>query len=157
MLRHTDLKRTEKEGVYYLDMKHDPDGKYPHPLKTEQQNERHLPLHPVLLEAGFLELFKPNQSGYIFKGSKDSSVWSEWFQKILKRESIYEKKATTLHSLRNTAIDAWRIAGIPPEFRRAFTGHSGQDMQESTYGVGLRFLPELTYKEMIKVDWSWLP
>ena len=157
MLRHTDLKQTEKEGVYYLDMKHDPDGEYPHPLKTEQQNERHLPLHPVLLEAGFLELFKPNQSGYIFKGSKDSSVWSEWFQKILKRESIYEKKATTLHSLRNTAIDAWRIAGISPEFRRAFTGHSGQDMQESTYGVGLRFLPELTYKEMIKVDWSWLP
>ena len=28
--------------------------------------------------------------------------------------------------------------------------------QKIGYGVGLRFLPELTYKEMIKVDWSFL-
>jgi len=155
MLRHSDLKQTDA-GVWYLDMVHDPDGEYPHPLKTEQQNERHVPLHPVVIKSGFLELFKAGGEGYIFKGSKDPSVWSEWFQKILKREGIYERKITTTHSIRNTSIDAWRLSGITPEFRRAFTGHTSKDTQENTYGVGLKFMPDLLYKEMVKVDWSWL-
>lgn len=156
MLRHGDLKKTDA-GIWYLDMKHDPDGTYPHPLKTEHLNERHVPLHPVVIQSGFLELFKPEEDGYIFKGSKEPSVWSEWFQKILKREGIYEKKVTTVHSIRNTSIDAWRMAGITPEFRRGFTGHTSKDTQENTYGVGLKFMPDLLHEQMVKVDWSWLP
>ncbi|QNJ25193.1 phage integrase family protein [Synechococcus sp. SYN20] len=155
-LRHGDLKKTDA-GVWYLDMVHDADGEFPHPLKTEQQNERHVPLHPVVIQSGFLDLFKAGENGYIFAGSKDPSVWSEWFQKILKREGIYERKVTTTHSIRNTSIDAWRMAGITPEFRRAFTGHTSKDVQENTYGVGLKFMPDLLYKEIIKVDWSWIP
>lgn len=155
-LRHGDLKQTDA-GIWYLDMKHDADGEFPHPLKTEHQNERHVPLHPALIQSGFIDLFKPSERGYIFAGSKEPSPWSEWFQKILIREGIYEKKITTAHSLRNTAIDAWRMAGITPEFRRAFTGHTSKDMQENTYGIGLKFMPDLLYKEMVKVDWSWIP
>lgn len=155
-LRHGDLKKTDA-GIWYLDMKHDPDGTYPHPLKTEYLNERHVPLHPVVIQSGFLDLFKAGENGYIFAGSKDPSVWSEWFQKILKSEGIYEKKVTTTHSIRNTSIDAWRMAGITPEFRRAFTGHTSKDVQENTYGVGLKFMPDLLYKEIVKVDWSWIP
>ncbi len=156
MLRHSDLKKTDA-GIWYLDMQHDPDGEHPHPLKTEYLNERHVPLHPVVVESGFLELFKAGKAGYIFTGSKEPSPWSEWFQKILKREGIYEKKVTTTHSIRNTSIDAWRIAGITPEFRRAFTGHTSKDTQENTYGVGLKFMPDILYEQMVKVDWTFIP
>ena len=139
-LRHEDLKTTDS-GISYLDMVHDPDGQFPHPLKTDKANERHVPLHPVVIDSGFLELFESGEAGYIFSGSLESGCWSKWFQTLLKNVGIYEPRIATLHSIRNTIIDAWRMAGITTEFRRAFTGHTSRDTQESTYGVGLRFFP----------------
>lgn len=154
-LRHTDVKRTDA-GVYYFDFKHEPQHKYPHLLKGGESDERHTPLHPLLVERGFLKMVKLKQPGYIFN-VRDNDLISAWFQRILVRLGIYERRVTVLHSLRGTAIDAWRSARLPEDVRRALTAHSSRDVQDRVYGEGLQLMPDVLYKELLKVDWSFLP
>ena len=65
-------------------------------------------------------------------------------------------KKTVIHSLRGSARDLWREAGIPQEFRNAFTGHASKDVGETKYGTGLKMMPDITAKELKKVDLNWL-
>ena len=62
-----------------------------------------------------------------------------------------------MHSLRNTAIDLWREAGIDAEFSRAFVAHAAKDVQDRVYGSGLKNMPDILAKEINKLDLSWLP
>ena len=154
-LRHTDVKQTDA-GIYYFDFVHEPKHKYPHLLKGGESDERRTPLHPLLIERGFLKMIKSKQPGYIFD-VRDNDLISAWFQRILVRLGIYERRITVLHSLRGTAIDAWRAARLPEDVRRALTAHSSRDVQERVYGQGLEQMPDVLFKELSKVDWSWLP
>lgn len=155
-LRHTDIKQT-KAGVWYIEMRHDMKSPHPHPLKTEQANERDVPIHPRLIEAGFLDRVVPGKEGYIFNSAKASANWTEWFSLILKATKVYEFKITGLHSLRNNAVDLWRESEVSTEVRHAWTGHAMTSQQDKSYGLGLRFKPDVTAKELAKVDLSWLP
>lgn len=154
-LRHADVKRTDA-GVYYFDFVHEPQHKCPHLLKGGESDERHTPLHPLLIERGFLKMIQPKRSGYVFS-VRDNDLISAWFQRILIRLGIYERRVTVLHSLRGTAIDAWRAARLPEDVRRALTAHSSRDVQDRVYGEGLQLMPDVLHKELSKVDWSWLP
>ena len=154
-LRHSDVKQSDK-GVWYFDMVDCPQDQYPRTLKGGEGDERHTPLHPLLIERGFLDCLSPKKQGYIFQ-SRDNGLMSAWFQRILIRLGIYEKQVTGLHSLRGNAIDAWRDARLPEDVRRALTAHSSRDVQDKSYGEGLRFMPDVLFKELSKVDWSWLP
>ena len=92
------------------------------------------------------------------KYTSGTSSWTGWFRDVvLKPLNIYEQGTTGLHSLRNTAIDIWREAGVDPEFRRAFVAHASKDVQDKIYGEGLKNMPDVLAKEMNKVDLSWLP
>ena len=82
---------------------------------------------------------------------------SNWFGYFLRDLGIYEKHSTCLHSFRGTAIDMWRRARIPEDVRRALTAHSSADIQEKSYGENLKMMPDVLYKEIAKVDLSWLP
>ena len=154
-LRHTDVKQSDT-GVWYFDMVDCPQDQYPRTLKGGESDERHTPLHPLLIERGFLELISPKKQGYIFQ-SRENDLLSAWFKRILVRLGIYEKQVTGLHSLRGNAIDAWRDARLPEDVRRALTAHSSRDVQDRVYGEGLRFMPDVLLNELSKVDWSWLP
>ena len=76
---------------------------------------------------------------------------------MLEKVGAYEPRETGLHSLRNTAIDLWREAGIDHEFRRAFVAHASKDVQDKVYGEGLKNMPSVMAKELSKLDLSWLP
>jgi len=153
-LRTTDLKQTEK-GIWYFDWKHEPLGQWPMLLKSKAQNNRQCPIHPRLIERGLLDLDRSYQ-GRLFPDMASSSAASTWFKKLLIRAEIWEARKTVLHSLRGTAKDLWREAGVPMEFRSAFTGHSSRDVGEASYGVGLKQMPDVMHKEIIKVDLSFL-
>jgi len=153
-LRTTDLKQTEK-GIWYFDWKHEPLGQWPMLLKSKAQNNRQCPIHPRLIERGLLDLDRSYQ-GRLFPDMASSSAASTWFKKLLIRAEIWEPRKTVLHSLRGTAKDLWREAGVPMEFRSAFTGHSSRDVGEASYGVGLKQMPDVMHKELIKVDLSFL-
>ena len=74
-----------------------------------------------------------------------------------KRDNLIAFRASTNDRSKAEELKLHMKLGSTADVFRHLLDQSYQDMQESTYGVGLRFLPELTYKEMIKVDWSWLP
>ena len=155
-LRHGDIKRT-KEHIYYFDFTHDPQGTYPTSLKGGAETERKTPLHQRLIDKDYLGQIHSNADGYITTYSKLTSGWTEWFrEQLLKPMGIYTKGETGLHSLRNTAIDLWREAGVDQEFRRSFVAHAAVDVQDKVYGAGLKNMPEVLAKEMAKVDLSWL-
>ena len=153
-LRHTDIKQTSG-GIWYLDLVDEPDVEYPHPLKGGASDERTTPLHPWLINQGFLDMVNSGAEGYLF-GDEDNSKLSSWFKRILIRLGIYERKLTVLHSLRGTWIDLMREARLPQDVRRAVTGHSSRDVQDRTYGEGLEQMPDVLHKEIIKIDLSWL-
>lgn len=154
-LRHSDIAQTA-DGVWYFKMLDRPKDEFPRTLKGAETDERFTPMHPVLIERGFLDLVDANKPGYIFDNRNNDSI-SAWFKRILQGLGIWEKKVTVLHSLRGTAIDAWREARIPADARRALTAHSSKDVQDRVYGDGLQLMPDILYKELLKVDWSWLP
>ena len=154
-LRTKDIKRTDT-GVWYIDWQHEPLGQYPMFLKTKAKNNRQCPIHPALIEQGFLKLPRKNEGLLLPGPSYSSATWSQWFTRLLRQIGMYEKRKTSLHSLRGTAKDLQREAGISLDVRHALTGHSSKDVGESSYGKGLRMMPDVLAKELIKVDLSWL-
>ena len=153
-LRHRDIKQTPA-GIWYLDLVDEPDVQHPHPLKGGASDERATPLHPWLIEQGFLNLVDTNADGYVF-GDENNSKLSSWFKRILIKLDIYEERLTVLHSLRGTWIDLMREARLPQDVWRAITGHSSRDVQDRTYGQGLEQMPDILYKELIKINLSWI-
>ena len=123
-------------------------------LKSKAKNNRQCPIHPRLIEEGFLDLPR-TEEGLLLPGSVlFKSTWTQWFKRLLMAMEVYELRKTGLHSLRGTAKDLWREAGISLDHRNALTGHSSRDKGESAYGVGLRMMPDVMHKEIVKVDLS---
>lgn len=101
------------------------------------------------------KFLKRRSEGYVVDMSTDTSAWSAWFKKyVLVPLGIYEAHRTGLHSLRNTAIDLWREAGLSGEIRKALVAHANTDVQDQIYGEGLRNMPGVLYKELKKVNYS---
>ena len=154
-IRHQDVQKSEG-GVWFIDMVDCPKDKYPRTLKGGVSDERRTPIHPVAIERGFLEMVSSKKKGYVFQARRNDTL-SAWFKRLLERIGIYEHRKTGLHSLRNNAIDAWREARIPQDIRHALTGHSSRSVQDKSYGEGLQQMPDVLYKDLVKIDWSWLP
>jgi len=75
-LRTKDIKRTDT-GVWYIDWKHEPLGQYPMFLKTKAKNNRQCPIHPALIEQGFLKLPRKNE-GLLLPGPRyGNATWSQ--------------------------------------------------------------------------------
>ena len=151
-LRHSDIAQTEA-GIWYLDFKHQPTDAYPTSLKGAQAGERKTPLHAALLASGYEPYLQRRSKGYVIEMSTDTSAWSLWFKgAVLIPLGLYERKRTGLHSLRNTAIDLWREAGLSGEVRKALVAHANTDVQDRIYGEGLKNMPDVLYKELSKVN-----
>ena len=154
-LQYQDIKQT-KLGDWYFEMVDQPTEMYPRTLKGGSDDERRTPMHPLLIERGFLDLIDTTREGYVFT-RRGNDTLSAWFKGLLQGLGIWEYRRTGLHSLRSTAIDAWRAARLPEDVRRAMTAHSSKDVQDRKYGDGLQMMPDILYEELSKVDWSWLP
>ena len=154
-LRTIDIKQTEA-GVWYIDWRHEPTAALPVMLKTKAKNNRCCPMHPLLVEAG-LPKFKRKSAERVFPEAPSNTAFSQWFKKELVGLGMWEKKKTVLHSIRGSARDLWRASGMPQDYRNAMTGHQSSEVGESAYGTGLREIPDVVFKELVKVDLSWVP
>lgn len=154
-LRKSDIKQTDK-GVWYIDWKHEPTASPPMLLKTKTLNNRQCPIHKRLIDAGFLDEWKACDK-QLFPDAPTTPSYSIWFRDRLVKLDLWVFKKTVIHSLRGSARDLWREAGIPQEFRNAFTGHASKDVGETKYGTGLKMMPDITAKELKKIDLNWLP
>lgn len=154
-LRTTDIKQTKK-GTWYIDWKHEPTADLPMFLKTKASNNRSCPIHPRLIDAGLLELDRSDRAR-LFPDAPSQTAFSNYFKSLLQDLKMWEPRKTVIHSLRGSAKDFQRDAGVRLEFRNAFTGHASGNTGESEYGIGLKAMPDVLAEEMNKVDYSWLP
>ena len=155
-LRTHDIKQTA-DGVWFFDWKHEPLAEYPMMLKSKSDNNRMCPMHPRLIDTGILRLDR-SYIGRLFPDvSQHTASHSKHFQKLLQAQGIWERKKTCYHSFRNNAKEMWREAGIPIDYRNAITGHKAIGAGEQHYGKLLNDMPEQLYKQLNKVDLSWLP
>lgn len=132
----------KRQEVWCIDITDTPDDDaLPNQIKNEASN-RLVPLHPKLIELGFIEYVTklPDQAGRVFPGLKAVGIGKkltdkigQWFSRY-KQDCGIDDKAKVFHSFRHTwkthAVDA----GIPERVCRQFQGHEGKDAADK-YGA----------------------
>lgn len=136
-------------------------------LKT-QQSEREVPIHPELIQMGFLDfvaerrndknsprLFPELTSGH---NGYFSDAFSKWFTRFVKG-TLGEQCEATLHSFRHQFRDATRVARLPDESVGRLAGWEhgkGQSrLLMHQYGGGVEYLRILA-KDLAKIKYPQL-
>lgn len=125
-----------------------------------QSSVREVPLHPKLLELGWLEYVDGvRKAGHetlwphmVSKSAKaaDSEVLGRWFNRWL--HTVLKLPATKVfHSFRHTFKDLCRNAGIPRDLHQALTGHAKQTVGD-TYGTGFSIETKASEIARISLD-----
>ncbi|CAM3446615.1 site-specific integrase [Parendozoicomonas haliclonae] len=162
-LNVSDIKKSDG-GNWYIDINDEEAGKK---LKTENA-VRHVPIHPQLERAGFLEFVKSVQTENLFveglsNRAKKSSNLSQWFNRdeprckgyfvrcgITKNGSRGNREWTKVfHSFRHTFITACRDSGLQDSYIAAIVGH--EQAYAITHGYGDKYSTDLLATEMDKV------
>ena len=130
----TDIR--EEDGHWILDVCLG-DGKV---LKNEG-SARLIPLHPALIEEGFLKYVRGLKPGPLFpdaapdrfgrRGGTATKVLGRWLRGL----GITDPRKVAGHSWRHRFKDLCRRFGVPKDVHDAFTGHMAGDVG-SQYGLG---------------------
>jgi integrase len=101
-------------------------------LKTKQ-SERFIPVHPQLIELGFLDFVAAQAKtrgtdAWLFPlvapGTKGTGAYSKWFGRYIGGHGVTDT-AKVFHSFRHSYIDALRVANVGDEIKHALLGWSG--------------------------------
>jgi integrase len=101
-------------------------------LKTKQ-SERYIPVHPHLIELGFLDFVAAQAKArggdawlfpLVAPGTKGTAAYSKWFGRYIGAHGVTDT-AKVFHSFRHSFIDALRIADVGDEVKHALLGWSG--------------------------------
>jgi integrase len=147
-----ELNDIKQDGeVWYLDIKD---------TKTDA-GTRQLPLHPKLIELGFLgyvERLRAKGETRLFPELKPNKYGEcgpragKWFQRYRKRCGIQgadSKKC--FHSFRHNVVDFLKQKGTPPEFIHAIVGHEDK-IAHGTYGRRHQAASLKPYVDQIEFD-----
>lgn len=130
-LRRDDVRR---EGDHYVAMITPEAG----PVKNKEARE--VPLHPHLIELGFIEFVMSSAKGYLFLTvTKETEVRGKL--RALKnrlaefaRAIVPDERVAPNHGWRHRFITQCRSYRLDPEKRRMITGHAGEGVDERVYG-----------------------
>nr|WP_249790252.1 tyrosine-type recombinase/integrase [Bradyrhizobium yuanmingense] len=130
-LRRDDIRR---EGDHYVATITPEAG----PVKNKEARE--VPLHPHLIELGFIEFVTASTKGYLFlTAAKDAEVKGKL--RALKnrlaefvRDIVPDKRVAPNHGWRHRFITMSRQHGLDQQKRRMITGHAGESVDERVYG-----------------------
>ncbi|WP_432471806.1 tyrosine-type recombinase/integrase [Amphritea sp. HPY] len=127
----------EVEGIHFIDI----NASRPDQHLKNQQSPRVIPLHPHLIEAGFIDyLTKADQQapdGLIFPelyktDGKYSHNVSKWFSRAKKKAGVEDGK--TFHSYRHTMADKLRGLSTEDYVIKRIMGHATQSETHDRYG-----------------------
>jgi integrase len=137
----------KKDNVWCLWV-NDRDGRS---VKT-QNSERFVPIHPMLIELGFLEYINLH-IGFLWpinvESNRISNAFSCWFSQRI-RPQMTNSKGKTFHSLRHTFVDELKQMGVSEQFIAELVGHSRGSLTMERYGK--KYLPHVLEKELMKLD-----
>jgi len=121
-----------ERGVDYIDLTTREE------TKTET-SKRRIPIHPELIELGFMEFVKGIKSGRLFpevtsNQDKETASWSQWWGRYARKHGGFDS-TKVFHSFRHAAKDGFREGDVAPDLRDALMGHAPRTVGE-TYGAG---------------------
>ena len=144
----------KKDGIDCMEITDD--GEEDKKVKNKS-SVRIIPIHPKLLEMGFLEHVKRSTSNRVFETLKPDQrgrlggPYGKRFSRLLRKNAGIEDKRKSFRSFRHTWTDAARNAGIDAEIRMRLAGREFRETgSEAGYGTG-HSIPVL-YKALGKVD-----
>jgi integrase len=129
-LRVSDVAHNELIGAVAINISED--RKAGRRLKTKQ-SERFIPVHPQLIELGFLDFVTAQAKArgahawlfpLVAPGTKGTAAYSKWFGRYIGAHGVTDT-AKVFHSFRHSHIDALRVANIGDEIKHALLGWSG--------------------------------
>jgi integrase len=152
-LQKNDVK--EIDGVWCFDVYQMGDNK----VKTAN-SERIVPLHPQLIELGFLDYQKSLTHDQLWPNlkrvsGKYSHKWGQWFQSFNKRH-VSEDGRFVFHSLRHNFVNGLKQQGVQEQVIAELAGHKRGSVTMETYGKEYepRVLLEALRKLDYKIDFS---
>ncbi|WP_431285901.1 DUF6538 domain-containing protein [Humitalea sp. 24SJ18S-53] len=145
----------EESGVLCLVLADDRPGRE---LKNAQ-SARKIPLHPALIEEGFVEylralpadspLFPDVKPGaYGRRGATASKIYGRWVRKTV---GVTDTRKDPAHGWRHWMADELRAARVPEAAADALLGHKAAGNAGSGYGDGWRAWPDRLLEELAKV------
>ena len=147
-----------EDDVYYFNLT---DKRKDQHLKN-RQSKRRVPIHPMLIEFGILNLIKKArkekrerlfyQLTYNEKNHYANKM-SGWFARYLKSLGI-EGRDKVFHSFRHTVKPYLRDAGISQEYQNAICGWGTNDIGEKVYGGQIPIAK--LYEEISKLKYPFL-
>jgi integrase len=100
-------------------------------IKTKK-SERYVPVHPQLVELGFLDFVAARGKAHgektwlfpqLAPGTTGAASFSKWFGRYIGTHGVTDA-GKVFHSFRHNFIDAMRMAGVSAEINTALVGHS---------------------------------
>jgi integrase len=121
-------------------------------LKNEN-SERAVPLHPAIVESGFLRFVQSARSGPLFaglpadrfgnRGGSGTKIIGRWVRGL----GLTDTRLSPSHSWRHRFKTLGRQFGLAPDIVNAITGHLRKTVADS-YG---EFPVEALYRELLKI------
>lgn len=131
----------QEDGIAFMEFKHDPKtGR-----TTKDKKNRRVPIHPALLELGFLDYaaeVRAQKGERLFpllvptrRDGKGADKWGQQFWSKYVREVVgIERIPMPFHALRHCFTEYGRKVGMPYEHRMRMEGHSMNTVGDKTYG-----------------------
>lgn len=124
----------------------------PDAFAVKGRQYRHIPIHPHLVETGFVVFVQSQTDGYLFLSpnaqGEVSGAWNAAKNRLQEfaRQIITDLNVKPNHGWRHRFITLGRRHGMSQEIRRMITGHRGEGIDEQDYGD-----PEGLYREICKL------
>jgi integrase len=133
----TDIK--EAHGIPYLHItEEDDEGNIVKTVKNEN-SKRLVPLHPVIVDLGFLEFVKMKKSQgkkVLFETSKHTPLTGQYYSKRFQpfnRKHVTKDPKKVFHSFRHLVHNELKQKMVPPDVYHSITGHVAQHEMDQVY------------------------
>ena len=119
---------------------------------VKNKKARDVPLHPQLIEIGFIDFVKASASGYLFINAANRAEANRRIGAIknrvaeFTRQHVDDSRIRPNHAWRHRMVTLCRRHGVDQELRRMITGHSGEGTDEEVYGD-----PDGLFREICKL------
>lgn len=126
----------------------------------EEASERIIPIHPVLIDAGFLGYVeKARKLGHDrlwsrltwTKGNGYAGAFSQWYGRYLRKHVTKDRKIV-FHSFRHTFIDNLKQHEVNQQVIEALDGHKDTTMTGSVYGKAYKV--DVLYTNILKLGYG---
>lgn len=131
-------KDKSRHGIWYMDITSSEKG-----LKNNGASHRVMPLHPYLVDIGFIDYisdFNPGEFIFPHYGMREYDKASDMFVRYRRLVGVGRQKGEdtgdelTFHTFRHTLADTFKDNFVPDSVSREIMGHSpGKDVHANTY------------------------